>query len=192
MGSDPARAPFIAFLAFASAASSGCGAYGVDRWRDLCDIPTAAAEYVSFGATARAGPLATGFGLAGGQGAGLLGGRVGAYKFEAGAFLSVHGHRIEDLGGSRGKEHRTAGFFPFPVLFRERAAGLLDTRLEPEGFIPLYAQFELAAGIAGGVRLGVNPGEFLDFLAGWFGADLFGDDVASRDGPKETSILGNQ
>ena len=28
------------------------------------------------------------------------------------------------------------------------------------------------------MRLGFNPGELLDFVFGWLGADLFGDDQA--------------
>ncbi len=41
-----------------------------------------------------------------------------------------------------------------------------------------WTQFEVAAGLLGGVRLGFNPGELLDFLLGFFGADLYGDDLA--------------
>jgi len=41
---------------------------------------------------------------------------------------------------------------------------------------PYYSQIEVAAGILLTVRVGVNPGEFLDFLLGWTGIDIYGDD----------------
>jgi hypothetical protein len=31
-----------------------------------------------------------------------------------------------------------------------------------------------------GVNLGFSPGEFLDFLLGWFGIEIAGDDVEER------------
>ena len=39
-----------------------------------------------------------------------------------------------------------------------------------------YTQIEAAVGLLGGVRLGVNPGELLDFVVGFAGMDVFGDD----------------
>ena len=39
---------------------------------------------------------------------------------------------------------------------------------------------EASVGI--GVHVGVSPGEFLDFLLGWFGVDLAGDEIAAGDG----------
>ena len=38
-------------------------------------------------------------------------------------------------------------------------------------------QFEVAAGLGGTVRLGFNPGEFIDFICGWFTIDIYGDDI---------------
>lgn len=40
-----------------------------------------------------------------------------------------------------------------------------------------WSQVEVAVGLWWGVRLGFNPGELLDFLSGWFGADMYGDDL---------------
>lgn len=40
-----------------------------------------------------------------------------------------------------------------------------------------HTQIEVSAGILLGVRVGFNPGELLDFLVGWFGVDLYKDDV---------------
>ena len=45
-----------------------------------------------------------------------------------------------------------------------------------------WTQIEVAAGLFGDVRLGFNPGELLDFLLGFFGADLYGDDIARGEG----------
>ncbi|OVE81243.1 hypothetical protein BVY04_03710 [bacterium M21] len=42
---------------------------------------------------------------------------------------------------------------------------------------PYLTQIEAAAGFGAGIRLGVNPGEFLDFLLGWFGLDPYCDDL---------------
>ena len=36
---------------------------------------------------------------------------------------------------------------------------------------------EVAAGLVGGIRLGFNPGELLDFIMGFLGLDLYGDDL---------------
>lgn len=44
-----------------------------------------------------------------------------------------------------------------------------------------YTQIELALGLGPTLRIGVNIGEFLDFLLGWFGVDLFKDDVGLID-----------
>jgi hypothetical protein len=44
-------------------------------------------------------------------------------------------------------------------------------------FHSYYTQIEACAGFFGTVRLGVNPGEFVDFLLGWGGIDFFDDDV---------------
>ena len=40
-----------------------------------------------------------------------------------------------------------------------------------------YTQIEVSAGVAGGVKVGFNPGELLDFVLGWFGLDIFSDDA---------------
>lgn len=40
-----------------------------------------------------------------------------------------------------------------------------------------YTQIEIVAALLGSVRLGLNPGEFADFVLGWFGVDFFHDDI---------------
>ncbi len=41
-----------------------------------------------------------------------------------------------------------------------------------------WGQVELALALGGGIRVGTNPLEWADFLVGWCGLDLLGDDVA--------------
>jgi hypothetical protein len=51
-----------------------------------------------------------------------------------------------------------------------------------------WSQFEIAVGLGGTLRLGFNPGELLDAVCGYFGADIYGDDTtayeAERHRPK--------
>ena len=48
-----------------------------------------------------------------------------------------------------------------------------------------YSQIEAVGGFVWTVRLGFNPGELLDFLLGWFGIDIFKDDLAMKELKKE-------
>ena len=58
---------------------------------------------------------------------------------------------------------------------------------EPVGGNPArWTQIEVAAGLLGGVRLGFNPGELLDLLLGFFGVDLYDDDVAGLPSDEKT------
>ena len=43
-----------------------------------------------------------------------------------------------------------------------------------------YTQFEAVAAVGGGIRIGFNPGELLDFLMGFAGTDIMGDDVTEK------------
>lgn len=44
-----------------------------------------------------------------------------------------------------------------------------------------YTQIELALGLGLVGRIGVNPGEFLDWLLGFGGVDLYNDDLSKRE-----------
>ena len=52
-----------------------------------------------------------------------------------------------------------------------------------EGFAPGYyfTQIDITAGAYYGIRFGVNPGEFIDFLLGWLKIDLYNDDEPFED-----------
>ena len=60
----------------------------------------------------------------------------------------------------------------------ERPSPLAPNRKEARPHLPSWTHLEAAAALGVGVRLGFNPGELLDFLLGFFGVDLYGDDVA--------------
>ena len=48
--------------------------------------------------------------------------------------------------------------------------------------VPAYfSQVELSVGLFVGVKIGLNPGELLDFLLGWFTVDLYRDDAPYPD-----------
>lgn len=49
-----------------------------------------------------------------------------------------------------------------------------------------YTEVQVAVGVGFMIRLGVNPGEFLDFLLGFTTLDLYGDDVAGK--PRDPDI----
>ena len=53
--------------------------------------------------------------------------------------------------------------------------------------LPYYTQIEVAVGFGGTLRLGCNPGEALDFIAGWFGIDIFGDDLNANRKKEESN-----
>lgn len=42
-----------------------------------------------------------------------------------------------------------------------------------------WTKFEVNAALGVGAKVGVNPGEALDFLLGWFCLDIYGDDIAA-------------
>jgi hypothetical protein len=47
-------------------------------------------------------------------------------------------------------------------------------------FIAQWTQLEATVGLWWSMRVGVNPGEMLDFLLGWATLDLYGDDAESK------------
>ena len=47
-------------------------------------------------------------------------------------------------------------------------------------FHPYYSQITVCAGLLGTIRVGVNPGEFIDFVLGLTTYDLFDDDEATK------------
>ena len=62
----------------------------------------------------------------------------------------------------RGKNIMANSPFPFYVVSENPA---------------YYTQIEIAGGLLLCLRAGFNPGELLDFILGWTGVDIYGDDV---------------
>lgn len=60
-------------------------------------------------------------------------------------------------------------------------ASTCDGRRVARSLVPYYTQVEIALGAVRTIRVGVNPGELLDFLLGFMFVDLFGDDVVGRE-----------
>ncbi len=157
---------------------SGCASsknYFTDRWNDAKDICTVAVG-VGGGAKARVGPIGTGLHWFRDE-AGLRGGDLGDLRpkqndtLDAGIlFFGWEVSPATEAMVIRDKEHMANQWFFFYT------PAMMDDLHRPE--VHYYTQIEAVAGVGGGVRLGFNPGELLDFLFGLLGADVFGDDVA--------------
>jgi hypothetical protein len=79
-----------------------------------------------------------------------------------GTFASLEGFRTTDKSDQRGKGFDAKSVIPFLSL----------------GDKAYYiTQVEAAVGLGGTIRLGINPGELVDFLLGWMTIDFYGDDV---------------
>ncbi len=71
---------------------------------------------------------------------------------------------------------------PFGTTAPAHANKSLLKEKSPVFTVPTYfTQMEVSLGVFGGVKLGFNPGELLDFLLGWFTIDLYGDDAPFPD-----------
>jgi hypothetical protein len=180
------------------ASMTGCAtSYMTDRGHDAADIFTATVG-LGVGAKARVGPVGAGLILAG-EFKGLKGGALlhldekdeclemypalspcsGATK---GLFVGVGGESYDlrstnSLPRIRGKCYRAFSFFPLVIvpLGQTTKDGLTIFR----GFHPFYTQIEVAAACIGGIKLGFNPGELLDFILGWTKIDIYNDDLGT-------------
>jgi hypothetical protein len=159
----------------------GCAstkAYFIDRGRDAADIFTVTVG-VGLGAKARIGPVHAGL-FANAEGYGLRGGQLGCVydAYHEGGFtfdidtlviptkdsIGLFGAEILSLtGDNRGKQFEDQCNIPFIYS------------LEPGG--PNWTLIEIVVAAGPSLRLGFNPGELLDFFLGWFGIDIYDDDV---------------
>jgi len=57
------------------------------------------------------------------------------------------------------------------------SAGFTENETPWRQRLAYYTEGEVALGCHYTVRLGVNPGELLDFLLGWTTLDIYGDDL---------------
>ena len=176
----------LALLLPLLALATGCASpYWEDRGADAADVFTATVG-VGLGATARIGPLHGG-----------LGGNFDEYGIEAGKVgeLGKTGAFFLDDGGHFAGDYCLLAWGKSRITLSGHALSRgknLYSGHGPPGWIPFWdpppadntvpnharwTQIEVAAGLGYGVRLGFNPGELLDFILGFFGIDIYGDDL---------------
>ena len=177
-------------VSFAVAGCSSTRGYFINRCRDSADIFTLTVVGGA-GAKVRFGPLQAGLcGLT--DLAGLRGGEVCCFNDEPDKEACViEGVNMEcvmgpyfqesfeyvncEYGEERHKLFKATGFFVgWPVY-----SSFICRRKEPDVFTHLHyaTAIEAAAGAVIGVRLGLHPGELVDFVLGWTTLDIFGDDI---------------
>ena len=172
---------------------AGCSspAFLAARGRDLADVFTFTLG-TGAGAKARVGPIqAAAFensdliGLRAGQF--LVNGNGLAFNDETYAPLPMwdsgwfcgnesFNHGVGSVSTQRSKEVIAGS--PFPLFVRGRGA-------------PFYSQIEVAGGLGFTVRLGVNAGEFLDFILGWLKVDIYGDDLSDAGSDRHVTSAGD-
>ena len=207
----------VFMLSCVGCATSG---YLVDRKRDAMDMVTCTVG-TGLGASARVGPLHCGLlfgrdrvGIRGGEVKGrwgrtddlwaglidpllMLPGGEGVCFYED-VFLGEEksAENPLEISRTRGKRYFGNGVCPFIVLPQQ--AELPGRRNPYEGYLnqqqyPWHylTAIEVSVGVGGTLRLGVNPGEMVDFLLGWFGIDIFSDDLSRRRSEGERTGTGN-
>jgi len=166
--------------------AAGCTTtgYWTDRGRDAADIFTAAVGKDN-GVKVRAGPVHAGI-YAGADCAGLRGGefaghieRVMTWTRE-GSFPNVYDVDITLMSVESFKPNEMPTAKLRNKHFHALGVPVFCAGVGPDSSsFPwyYYTQFEVCLGCLRGIRLGVNPGELLDFLLGWTTLDIFSDDL---------------
>ena len=196
----------LPFLLAAAAALSGCaatGSYFADRGRDLADVASLTFA-TGYGAKVRAGPIHTGSlvhtDMAGLRGGAPLWGLPEDHGRDYEAFFPFipfgtpgrcsfeDFHASYDSGEAddpiilRHKAYEARG--SMPLVTTDFSPVLPSTQYDDTPgdylFHPYWTQVDLAADIVIGVRVGCNPGELVDFVLGWFGADILDDDLGKK------------
>ncbi len=87
----------------------------------------------------------------------------------------------------RGKSlsSRTVAFWKIPFDVQKWTThGETQERLRECGYIynpwPMYTEVEAVAALGPAVRVGINPGELVDFILGWTTLDIYSDDVGAE------------
>ena len=165
----------MAFLA-AAAMTSGCAThYAGDRGRDAADIFTLTVG-TGAGAKARVGPFQAGV-LDQRDRFGLRGGTVDSFERPVGG---TYNRDIQ--AGIVGRER----FDGRPEVIGDREKDF-DTRTVAMVSAPsrhnaaYYGQVEVVLAPMVSIRAGFNVVELADFLAGFFGVDILGDDMDRRE-----------
>ena len=179
----------LTIVLFVTAAVGGCAssAYLINRRSDAADILTLTIG-MAFGGRARVGPLHAGVirgigseGLRGGEGVaeGICGGsgevECLVIPFPSETELAsawCFGEEAFQPGSPRGKGYVAASRIPFVTT----DFGPEKDRALP-AFPAYWTQVEAQMGVILGPRIGMNPGEILDFVVGWTTIGMFGDDL---------------
>lgn len=75
-----------------------------------------------------------------------------------------------------------SNIFPVPLMGATPRDPLVDQKERWEQRLHRTFDVYAEASVGIGMHVGVSPGDFLDFLLGWFGVDLAGDEIAAGDG----------
>ena len=179
--------PSLALAVFLAAFSAGCATAGpaLDRQRDAMDIFTAVLG-TGLGVKARVGPFQFallgdlgGIGLRGGTPFCLIGRDAPGDSMElAEGLVNVDGFapdsRSTRISFERRKAYGAVGVLVFAIPY-------CGEELRWYEAAPYYfTQIEAVVGLGASVRLGFNPGELFDFALGWFGVDIYNDDLERR------------
>ena len=137
------------------------------------------------GVRARVGPVSAGL-ISCRDVAGIRGGRIGRLvpKDEMGNWAlhdsytvdvtlsSLETFNPDAMTRERGKSFSAFGM---PIVS-------FPSRANNQEVFPYYyfTQVEAIVALGPSIRVGVNPGEFVDFLLGWFRVDIFDDDRGER------------
>ena len=155
-----------------------------DRRHDVADIFTCTIGEGVGGIKTRLGPL--GIGLLDNRE--IMGLRSGEFitpydnpKAQDQLYLLLLGGEESGIGIERNKFYRAFYILgiPYPVTPFPFAAA----NRYPACY---FTQFDLTVGLGRSLTLGINPGELIDFLLGWVGIDIYGDDL-SRNKDRESN-----
>jgi len=165
----------VTLFAMVALTCTGCAGYWMDRARDAGDIFTLTVGGSS-GVAARLGPIGTGLYAAGNQiglEKGRFGKRGGADAIEGYWLFGGFDNVTLDKKDLRGKGYNGVNMFLINWPEQDNAKG---------SFSPYWTQIEAKAGILyGGLAVGFNPGELFDFILGFFGVDIYKDDLDRRE-----------
>lgn len=171
----------------------GCSTpYMTDRGRDAADVFTAVIG-LGGGVQARIGPVAQGLGFnvnyAGLQSGECFGGiqEYGGENGTDGAFLLWTGSDGYPSDVTKARRKHYKAFHLLGIAYPGAPCGQI---IYPP---PFFTQIEASIGVGGTLKLGLNPGELLDFLLGWAMLDIYGDDLETRKrksnrAPEDTSL----
>ena len=176
---------------------TGCAsttAYFVDRGRDAADILTVTVVG-GLGGKVRVGPAELGLcGLT--DMVGLRGGEISVFSNEPDReakliesvdiewvigplFQESFEYETSKYRSDRHKAFRAYGILLGCPVHGNEFVGRTVSR-DPFTHLQYATEIEVAAAVGVGFRFGLNPGELLDFFVGWFGIDIFDDDIEAR------------